>query len=96
MAETRADNHEIRIVQRLGATNILLIVGIDEAFLFIRGKEHHAIEAMRFCQDLGQHWHRLLCAIFLITCHEHNGFTLSYTDGIGGDFEVILSLGNRE
>jgi hypothetical protein len=49
-----------------------------------------------FGQDLRQHGHGFFRPVFFITCHQHNGFTLSGADGIGGDFEVILSLGNRE
>ena len=86
LAEARADDHQLGIVQHLGAANVLLIVGVDEAFLFVGGEEHHTIEAMGFRQDLSQHGHRFLGAVFLITSHEHDGFPFACADGIGGDF----------
>jgi len=90
LAEARADDHEIRIVEHLGAANVLLVVRVDVARLFIRGEEHDAIEAMRLRQDFCEHRHRLLRAILFIARDQHDGFSFASAARIGSDFEVVL------
>ena len=39
LAEACADDHEVRIAEQLGATNVLLVVRVDIARLFVCGEE---------------------------------------------------------
>ena len=92
LAEARADDEQIRICEHLRTTDVLLIVRVDVARLFVRGEKHDAIEAVLLGQNLRQHRHALFCAVFLVTGHEDDLFATTGTTRIGGDFEVILRV----
>jgi hypothetical protein len=90
LTEARADDHEVRIAEEFGAADVLLVVRVDVARLFVRGEQHDAVEAMLLGQNLRQHRHRLLRAVFLIAGHEHDFLATTGSARIRGDFEVFL------
>ena len=90
LTEARTDDQEIRIRQHLGATDVLLVVRVDVARLVVRGEQHDAVEAMLLGQNLRQHRHRLLRAVFLIARHQHDFLPTTSSARIRSDFEIFL------
>ena len=95
LTETRANDEQVCVLQRLGATDVLLVIRIDVARLFVRGEKHDAIEAVLLRQNLRQHRHGFLGAVFLISRHEHDFFTVPRPARIRGDFEIVLRGSDR-
>ena len=72
LAEARPDDHEVGRVELLGAGDVLLKVRIDVAAVRVDREKDDTIETVFLAEDLAEHGHGLLGAVFLVAGNEND------------------------
>ena len=95
LAESRADDEQIRLIERLQAGDVFLIIGIDVSAVGVDGKEDRAIETVGLAEDLGQHGAGLFGAVLFIPGDEHDFFAVGLA-GLGREMQPRIRCGDGE
>ena len=72
LAESGADDHQIRFVQRVRSGDVFLEIRVDVAAVRVDGEEHGAVESVFLAEDLREHRARFLAAVFFVAGNEND------------------------
>ena len=96
LAETRIEDNEIRILDRIESFNVIESIGIDRAIICqcVADSDVASVIAVK---DLRKHWHRLFGAVFLVATDKDDVLALARAVlALVVDREMVIGLNRGE